>query len=193
MELSSDITTTKKIVVLVIQVCAMVVAGRHNTEYQAHGRFLIYPGVVCLMSDQLNTKSCMLLVCLTNSQDQGSYGLIVGALKWSLYPFLRPDRDDYINVDTSELEAKGYHSAAKQYRVMAPESWLNTNHPYELDSVMHYGSYSSKMSYPPVMELKDGGRFGPGKRMTTTDSLQVDEMYCKDFPQYRLKTGFKSD
>ena len=108
---------------------------------------------------------------------------------------LRPDRDNYINVDTSVLEAKGYYSAAKQYRILAPESWLNTNHPYELDSVMHYGSYSSKLSNrpPAVMELKNGALFRAGERMTTTDSLQVDEMYCKDFPQYRSKTGLKSN
>ena len=78
---------------------------------------------------------------------------------------------------------------------MAPESWMDTNHPYELDSVMHYGSFNPVLfSYnPAVMTLKDGSTFNAGKRMTTTDSLQVDEMYCKDFSQYRSKTGFKSD
>ena len=117
-----------------------------------------------------------------------------------LYPFQRPDRDNYINIDTSKLEAKGYHNWVSQYRVMAPESWLNSNqwykdgnHPYELDSVMHYGSFNQMIS-PAVMSLKySGDTFKAGKRMTTTDSLQVDEMYCKDFSQYRSKTGFKSD
>ena len=111
-----------------------------------------------------------------------------------LYPFQRPDRDNYINIDTSELEAIGYHNWVSQYKVMAPESWLNTNHPYELDSVMHYGSFNQiRPVSPAVISLKDGTTFEAGKRMTTTDSLQVDEMYCKDFSQYRSKTGFKSD
>ena len=109
-----------------------------------------------------------------------------------LYPFQRPDRDNYINIDTSKLEAAGYHNLVSQYKVMAPESWLNTNHPYELDSIMHYGSFS-RLFFPAVMSLKDGSTFRPGKRMTTTDSLQVDEMYCKDFSQYQSKTGLKSD
>ena len=111
-----------------------------------------------------------------------------------LYPFQRPDRDNYINIDTSGLEIAGYHNLVSQYKVMAPESWLNTNHPYELDSVMHYGSLSKNIMFSPtVMRLKDGSTFRPGKRMTTTDSLQVDEMYCKEFSQYRSKTGLKSD
>ena len=110
----------------------------------------------------------------------------------SIYPLERPDRDNYINVDTSELEAEGYYNWIPQYRVIAPEFWLNTTYPYELNSLMHYGSYN-QMIFSAVMKLKDGSTFKAGKRMTTTDSLQVDEMYCKDFPQYLSKKGFKSD
>ena len=62
---------------------------------------------------------------------------------------------------------------------------MNTKHPYEIKSVMHYDAYSSG---PVYMTLKDGRSFTKGRLMTTTDSLQVDEMYCQDFPQYKSKT-----
>jgi len=101
----------------------------------------------------------------------------------------RPDRDDYINIDTSELEADGHSFWASQYSAMAPESWLNTHHPYEINSVMHYSS-KLHIRNPPyiVMTHKDdGSTFDDGRFMTTTDSLQVDEMYCKQLPQYQSK------
>ena len=68
---------------------------------------------------------------------------------------------------------------------MPPNFWLKTNHPYEIKSVMHYDAFSQG---PVYMTLKDGRSFTNGELMTTTDSLQVDEMYCKDFPQYKSKT-----
>ena len=67
---------------------------------------------------------------------------------------------------------------------MPKNVWFNTNHPYEIKSVMHYDSFKSG---PVYMRLKDGRSFTKGRVMTTTDSLQVDEMYCKDFPQYKSK------
>ena len=77
---------------------------------------------------------------------------------------------------------------------MAPESWLNTNHPYEINSVMHYSS-KLHIRNPPyiVMTHKDdGSTFDDGRFMTTTDSLQVDEMYCKQLPQYKTKACFQN-
>ena len=96
------------------------------------------------------------------------------------FPAKRPDRDEYINVDTSRAP----YTTAKKYIPFSSHFWLNTNHPYEIKSVMHYDAYSSG---PVKMTLKDGRSFSKGRLMTTTDSLQVDEMYCKNFPQYKSK------
>ena len=49
----------------------------------------------------------------------------------------RPDRGDYLNVDTSQLSS-GW---ASQFDLMDSSEWLDTSHPYEALSVMHYGSY----------------------------------------------------
>ena len=38
----------------------------------------------------------------------------------------------------------------------------------------------------------DGSTFDDGRFMTTTDSLQVDEMYCKQLPQYKTKASFEN-
>ena len=66
---------------------------------------------------------------------------------------------------------------------------INRNGGGILKSVMHGDTYTESETYGTViMTLKDGNWFRRGFTMTTTDSLQVDEMYCKDFPQYKSKT-----
>ena len=66
---------------------------------------------------------------------------------------------------------------------------INRNSGGILKSVMHGDTYTESETYGTViMTLKDGKMFRRGFTMTTTDSLQVDEMYCKDFPQYKSKT-----
>ena len=63
---------------------------------------------------------------------------------------------------------------------------LDTSHPYEALSVMHYGSFIDNVE---VMTYKDGTTFTSNRFMTTTDSLQLDTMYsgsslnCQDMPQ----------
>ena len=49
----------------------------------------------------------------------------------------RPDRGQFLNVDTSQLSS-GW---ASQFDLMDSSQWLDTSHPYEALSVMHYGSY----------------------------------------------------
>ena len=98
----------------------------------------------------------------------------------------RPDRDNYINVDTRAVS----QSTAARFMPMSSNVWLNTNHPYDIHSVMHHDFYiriHQSADWDVFMTLKDGRYFRTGLLMTTTDSLQVDEMYCKDFPQYKSK------
>ena len=59
------------------------------------------------------------------------------------------------------------------------EQWLNTQHPFELESVMTYCSLCSSSNQQPVATLKDGRTFNDGPHMTTTDALQIQYKYCK--------------
>ena len=51
------------------------------------------------------------------------------------------------------------------------------DHPYEAASSMHY---PGTLFGHDVMTYKDGSPIVTGTHMTTTDSLQVAEMYCND-------------
>ena len=88
----------------------------------------------------------------------------------------RPDRADFLDVDTTGLTAQW----AAQYNLMSTSHWLDTQHPYEAISVMHYGSF---LGGQLVMTYKDGTSFSSGRKMTTTDSLQLEAMYCENMPQ----------
>ena len=50
--------------------------------------------------------------------------------------------------------------------------WIDTGHPYELASVMHYCSWCGTNGQGPVMTTTDGETFAAGAFMTTTDALQ---------------------
>ena len=93
----------------------------------------------------------------------------------------RPDRATFLDVDTTGLDDRW----AAQFDLMATTSWLDTNHPYEAISVMHYGS---SLGGQVVMTYKDGTTFSSGRKMTTTDALQLEAMYCEQMPQYQQKS-----
>ena len=58
---------------------------------------------------------------------------------------------------------------------MSTATWLDTGHPHELDSVMHY---CSDCGGNDIMLLHNGDEFPSGPRLSTTDVLQVDIKYC---------------
>ena len=85
----------------------------------------------------------------------------------------RPDRDQYLNMNLQNSYM------ANQYYTIRDENWLNTQYPFELESVMTYCSYCSSANGHPVATLKDGRTFDDGPHMTTTDALQIQYKYCK--------------
>lgn len=91
----------------------------------------------------------------------------------------RPDRDNYVQVffDHTNIDS--------QFALMGVD-WIDTVHPYELDSVMHYCSWCGTNGQGPVMTTLDGSMFPAGAFMTTTDSLQLSEYYCAN-TEYELK------
>ena len=60
----------------------------------------------------------------------------------------RPDRDNYLNVNPSAS------SSPSQYDKMTWERWMQSNYPFELDSVMTYCSFCSSVDqHVPVATL----------------------------------------
>jgi len=77
----------------------------------------------------------------------------------------RPDRDTYIQIDLDNT------NIGSQFAQMGID-WIDTGHPYELASVMHYCSWCGTNGQGPVMTTTDGETFAAGAFMTTTDALQ---------------------
>ena len=95
----------------------------------------------------------------------------------------RPDAQSFLNFDTSGLEDYW----ASQYAQMPIASWLEmTQYPYEAKSVMHYGS-GSNGNGNPVMTYLDGTSFSSPMVMTTTDALQVQQLYCSNIEGFEFK------
>merc|ERR1712176_941399 len=82
----------------------------------------------------------------------------------------RPDRDNYVDIDADKLQDSNY-------KIMDAQTWFDTGHPYDVESIMHYGG----------IKFHNGEVYAGGDVMTTTDSLQFEDMYCKEMPQYRAK------
>ena len=66
----------------------------------------------------------------------------------------RPDRDDYLNVDTSAA------SSPHNFRKIGRDTWIETGHDFDISSVMTYCSYCGSISSDyPVMTTKTGNTF----------------------------------
>lgn len=84
----------------------------------------------------------------------------------------RPDRDQYLTVN---------ETFDSNYQKMGADEWFETKYPFEMQSVMIYVN-SEKI-------LKKNGQPVTKKspRLTTTDALEVQEMYCTKNPNFELK------
>jgi len=82
----------------------------------------------------------------------------------------RPDYDNYIDID------KNHPDYSSQWDTLKIEKWYDVNSIYEPWSLMHY-----PLNGAPAT-LKNGNHTFPAKRITTTDALQIQTMYCKNQP-----------
>ena len=79
---------------------------------------------------------------------------------------VRPDRDQYLNVDIDYLEENESHRY-HNYRRLDAWQWKESGHPFELRSVMNYNGRS-------YMTTKDGDIWIYNRlRLTSTDALQI--------------------
>ena len=103
----------------------------------------------------------------------------------------RADRDEYINFFPERSNDKN------QWVKFSYANWYETAFAYEPGSLMQYSSKQTAADASlPVATFKDGSLIpGGNDRITTTDALQLQTMYCKDqsfesgekwFPDFEL-------
>ena len=85
----------------------------------------------------------------------------------------RPDLDQYLTVKNENSD--------ENYQKMNKDEWFGTNYPLEMQSVMIY-TYSDKIRKTNGELVKERS-----KRLTTTDALEIQEMYCLEKPDFELK------
>ena len=84
-----------------------------------------------------------------------------------------PDRDEYLQFINERLD--------HNYRKVNATDWMETEYPFEMQSVMIYtdsSKFTKKNGQPVTLT---------SQRLTTTDALQIQELYCKGNPEFELK------
>ena len=85
----------------------------------------------------------------------------------------RPDRDRYLKFEDKSLD--------NNYFKMNEADWIETKYPFEMRSVMIYANTENF--------TKHNGELVTNRSpiLTTTDALQVQELYCKKQPKFEFK------
>jgi len=95
----------------------------------------------------------------------------------------RPDRDDYITLHDDNIDP----ILLDQFTKLPTSGWSNSEHPFELGSVM---TYCSRCGGNPAMTIKsDGTEWGMHGSVTTTDALQIQWHYCRNRPDFSYKNS----
>lgn len=96
----------------------------------------------------------------------------------AVHTHVRPDRDDYVEIDEENIKEEG----KKQYAKGKDKNINQFNMPYDYDSLMHYSAYSyAKDRKKPVITAKDAamqdflGR--NGERVSEGDIRLIKKMY----------------
>ena len=84
-----------------------------------------------------------------------------------------PDRDDYLQFKNGNFD--------HNYKKYDADDWIGTEFPFEMQSVMIYTNndkFTKKSGEPVAFK---------SPRLTTTDALQIQELYCKKNPKFEYK------
>ncbi|KAJ6649090.1 Zinc metalloproteinase nas-13 [Pseudolycoriella hygida] len=85
----------------------------------------------------------------------------------------RPDRDDYVNIIWENI-SPGMESQFKEYSTSKVTTY---GVPYNLQSIMHYGSTAFSKNGKPTIEAKNGGKVGSQGKLQQTDIRKLNLMY----------------
>ncbi|CAG5104042.1 Oidioi.mRNA.OKI2018_I69.chr1.g1064.t1.cds [Oikopleura dioica] len=103
----------------------------------------------------------------------------------------RPDRNEYVKIHWDRIT----DGKAKNFKLLVEEAWLDTNDQYELNSVMHYGSWDfsrdpKNYNYPTITDRKTDLPIQTQRlRPTTLDIIQTCKQYhCEENCGHELVT-----
>ena len=63
---------------------------------------------------------------------------------------VRPDRNNYVTVHSNEVEPDMWSA---NFAILPSNSWVDSGHPFELDSVMMYRSMAFAIGNNPTITL----------------------------------------
>lgn len=100
----------------------------------------------------------------------------------------RPDRDDYIKIDMSNVK-KGRES---DFEKLFPPIISTQNLPYDYNSIMHYKrhTFAKDRMRPTIIPLKKGVQIGQRVGMSQLDIVQLQRLYgCKERQLVNISTS----
>merc|ERR1711973_400802 len=89
----------------------------------------------------------------------------------------RPDRDQYVIIRWENIYEKNKHNFNK----MRTSSWGGKESPYDVNSIMHYGSRYFSKNRGLTIQTKnssDQSRIGNRSGFSEIDKEQINKMYC---------------
>ena len=103
----------------------------------------------------------------------------------------RPDRDDYITIDTDFID----DDMLSQYEKLPDITWMDTNSPFDVFSVMLYSGYGyQKGEHPMTSKLTGEPVAKPFRpRMSSEDAFQLAAMYSNFCPALPSRTCDNGD
>lgn len=98
------------------------------------------------------------------------FGHILGLV----HEFKRPDRDDYVIINCSNIKIDYLHNFKKHNDIE-----VNNYGSFDINSIMMYSSYSSMAIdvYVPVLLTISGGTIGENHVLSVNDKLRIKEIY----------------
>ena len=159
--------------------------------FSSIGRAPGYTGSNDLSILKLGAKSGWQIIVLSASLNCHTTRVVqhetMHALGFS-HEFQRPDRDDHIVFNASHVDNPDRNLG--QFTKLTRDVWEDIGSPFEIGSVMMYGSGTRAIRGKHTMTLlNDGGAWPFHTTLTTTDALQVQAHYCLNTEEFPRKAS----
>lgn len=84
---------------------------------------------------------------------------------------MRNDRDNYVTILWQNIDPKN------QYNFQKETNYDHLGTSYDINSIMHYGSYGFSINGQPTILQKNGAELPRNEQLTSTDIAGIDKLY----------------